>query len=357
MMMRSMLIAVSLLTFFNACPSPATAQYFKGKTITILVNFPAGGPTDIEARIVAHHLPEHIPGNPVVMVRNVVGAGGLLATNQLGKAPPNGETIGFVTVNTISEIIGEAAMQTPFSDLVVIGGVESPLVVYMRKDTPPGLTVPADVVKANDFKALSIHAQNTNTVNQLLGLDLLGVKYHAVPAFRGLRQVETAILQDFGQLANTSLSGWLASVEPTMGKIVMPLWQLAPRKGNTYPRSKAIPDILTFEELYAQVYPGKPLANDIAYQSLRAFSDPQLGLFRAALLPPNASGEPVELLRSAFVQMWRDPKFLASYAKVSITEPILVTGNEGQEILSALGKVRPEIREFLTKYIDQIVKK
>src|SRR3954447_15071597 len=62
-----------------------------------------------------------------------------------------------------------------------------------------------------------------------LALDLLGVPHHAIPAYRGLKEVETAILQNIGQLANSSLSGWSGSVEPTMGDIVTPLWQLSPR--------------------------------------------------------------------------------------------------------------------------------
>jgi hypothetical protein len=93
-------------------------------------------------------------------------------------------------------------------------------------------------MKAREFKALSLNAQNTNTLNQALALDLLGVPNHAIPAYRGLKEVETAILQNIGQLANSSLSGWSGSVEPTMGHVVMPLWQLSPRKNGAYPRSK-----------------------------------------------------------------------------------------------------------------------
>ena len=146
---------------------------------------------------------------------------------------------------------------------MLIAGVESPLVVYMRKDTPPGLNTAADIMKTKEFKALSLNVQNTNTLNQALALDLLGIKYQAVPAYRGLKEVETAILQNIGQLANSSLSGWSGSVEPTMGHIVIPLWQLSPRKNGAYPRSKALPNLQTFEEFYAKVLPGKKLAGNV----------------------------------------------------------------------------------------------
>ena len=236
-------------------PDSAQAQFYKGKTITMIVNYPAGGPTDLEGRIVALHLPGHIPGNPTIVVKNVGGAGGLIGSNQLGEAAPNGESIGFFTLDVPGQLVGASALRTRYSDFVLVAGVESPLVVYIRKDTPPGINVPADLMKAQEFKALSLNAQNTNTLNQALALDLLGVPHHAIPAYRGLKEVETAILQNIGQLANSSLSGWSGSVEPTMGHIVMPGHdgcrfsasekprygpKATPRFGKTNPRCRTI---------------------------------------------------------------------------------------------------------------------
>src|SRR5262245_47835085 len=97
-MPRGALTAAVLAVLAIALPGSAMAQFYKGKTITMIVNYPAGGPTDIEGRIVAQHLPAHVPGNPTVVVRNVGGAGGLIGSNQLGEASPNGETIGFFTL-------------------------------------------------------------------------------------------------------------------------------------------------------------------------------------------------------------------------------------------------------------------
>src|SRR5262249_52922710 len=48
----------------------ACAQFYKGKTVTMIINYPAGGPTDIEGRIVAQHLPAHIAGKPTIALQN-----------------------------------------------------------------------------------------------------------------------------------------------------------------------------------------------------------------------------------------------------------------------------------------------
>jgi tripartite-type tricarboxylate transporter receptor subunit TctC len=357
-MKQKILIVASMIAL--ACagwPASGFAQFYKGKTITIIINYPAGGPTDIEGRIIAQHLGAHIPGNPAIVIKNVGGAGGIIGSNQLGEAPPNGDTIGFFTLDMTAELVGNTSIRTNYSDFVLVAGVESPLVAYMRKDTPPGINVAADLMKAKDFKALSLNAQNSNTLNQLLALDLLGVKYQPVPAYRGLREVETAILQNIGQLANSSLAGWTGSIQPTMGTVVIPLWQLAPRKGTTYPRSRALPDMPTFEEFYASVHPGKPLADQMPYQALRSAMDPQLAMFRVAMMPPKASDEAVSIMRAAFVELWKNQQFIADYSKIVKTEPILVTGGEAQGVLAELGKVPRVVKDFLIEYTTRITAK
>jgi hypothetical protein len=353
-MKRSMLAALMVL----AAVLPASAQYYKGKTITMIVNYPPGGPTDIEGRIVAQHLPQHIPGEPTIVVKNIGGGSGLLGSNELGDATPDGLTMGFFTLDVMAELTDNSSVRTHFSDFVLLAGVESPLVVYMRKDTPPGINIPADLMKAHDFKALSLNAQNINSVNQELALDLLGIKYQPVPAYRGLKEVETAILQNTGQMANTSLSGWLGSAEPSMKDIVIPLWQLAPRgKNGDYPRSRSLPNMPTFEEFYASVSGGKTLADDFRYQVMRAASDPQLAMFRVAVLPPQAAGDAVTVMRTAFDDLWKDQVFLADYSRVLATQPIMVSGSAGQEILGDVGRVPRKIKDFLIDYTTRITEK
>jgi hypothetical protein len=143
-----------------------------------------------------------------------------------------------------------------------------------------------------------------------------------------------------------------------MGHLVIPLWQLAPRaRDDSCPRSKALPKLQTFEEFYAAVLPGKKLAGQPAYEALRAIANSQLAMFRVALMPPKASDEAVNILRSAFAEMWKDSKFLANYSRIVKTEPILVSGKDGQEILAELGQVRPEFKDYLRSTIARMTSK
>jgi hypothetical protein len=62
-------------------------------------------------------------------------------------------------------------------------------------------------------------------------------------------------------------------------------------------------------------------------------------------------------MRSAFVELWKDPQFIRDYSNVVKAEPTLVSGSEGQEILASLGKIKPEIKAFLVDYADRLAAK
>lgn len=360
MFRRTLIASVAAFTAAAIMPGSALAQMYKGKTITMIINYPAGGPTDIEGRIIAHHLPAHIPGKPNVIVKNMGGAGGLIGSNFLGEiAKPDGETFGFFTWNPIAELLGDPGMRVKFSAFELLGGVQNPVVVYIRKDTPPGLNTSADLMKTKDLKALSLDTHNTNTIHQAIALDLLGIKFKAVSGYKGLKDVETAILQNEGQLANSSLPGWRASIEPTMMKqgIVIPLWQIAPPgPGGTYPRSPAVPEIQTFEEYFATVNPGKK-PSGVPYNAMRAAIDAQTAMFRTFFMPPKANKEAVATMRQAILSLWKDQNFLRDYAKAVRSDPVLVSGEAADAIMGSMAKVGPETRAFLKDYGTNLTKR
>jgi tripartite-type tricarboxylate transporter receptor subunit TctC len=79
-------------------------DFYAGKTIRIVVGFPAGGGFDTYSRIIARHINKYIPGNPTVVVDNVTGAGSLIAANLVYKgAKPDGLTIGNFIGNLVSQ--------------------------------------------------------------------------------------------------------------------------------------------------------------------------------------------------------------------------------------------------------------
>ena len=99
MLTRSCLIIAALAL----CCTAAGAQqpFYAGKQLTILVNYDAGGPTDLEARVLSRHIGRHIAGNPRIIVQNMGGAGGIVGTKYLGEvAPRDGTMLGYFTGST-----------------------------------------------------------------------------------------------------------------------------------------------------------------------------------------------------------------------------------------------------------------
>jgi tripartite-type tricarboxylate transporter receptor subunit TctC len=356
---RMLMIAGMVLLAALALPGTAVAQFYKGKTVTMIINYPPGGPTDIEGRIVARHLAAHIPGKPSVIVKNIGGAGGLIGSNYLGEvAKPDGSTFGFFTWNPVAELLDDLGLRVHFTTFKLIAGVQNPLVFYARKDTPPGIKTASDIMKTNGIKVLSVGSRNANTLLGTLSAEILGLKFTPVTGYRGLKGVETAILQNEGNMANTSLPGWRASIEPTMVKrgVVMALWQVAPPdKEGAYVRSSVIRELPTFEEFYGSVKGGKKPTGQ-AYEAFRALADPFTSLNRTVVLPPKTPAEPVAIMQAAFRDLWKDPAFLSEYAKVVRSEPALLAAEDGQRILEQFGSVTPQLKKFVaefTKRVDQ----
>ena len=97
-----------LLAAIVVCVSHGFAQdaktpqnnFYRGKTVTLVISSSSGGGYDIMGRALARHLPRHIPGNPRVIVTNMPGAGGIVAMNYLYRAAPkDGTYIGGVQNN------------------------------------------------------------------------------------------------------------------------------------------------------------------------------------------------------------------------------------------------------------------
>ena len=113
-------------------------RFYEGKTIQLLVASGPGATTDFGARLVGRYLGKHMPGNPGVVVRNMSGAGGLIAANYLyNVAKPDGLTILAVSrANYMEQIIGRPEVKADFRKFNWIGSFnKAPMMAACRSDT------------------------------------------------------------------------------------------------------------------------------------------------------------------------------------------------------------------------------
>ena len=123
--MRRYLLPLALL-FVSAFPFAASRadDFYRGKQITILVGFSAGGTYDATARLFARHLGRHLAGNPTVIVQNMPGAGSMVATmNLFHTAPKDGTTLGVIGGGTVIEpLLGNPQAKYDARQFAWIGG-------------------------------------------------------------------------------------------------------------------------------------------------------------------------------------------------------------------------------------------
>src|SRR5262245_18935614 len=99
----TLLLALCAFAAIGAAGASAdtVADFYKSRAVTVVVSSSAAGGYDTLARALARHMGKHLPGNPAVIVRNMPGAGGMIATNFLSNnADKDGSVIGLVQNNT-----------------------------------------------------------------------------------------------------------------------------------------------------------------------------------------------------------------------------------------------------------------
>jgi tripartite-type tricarboxylate transporter receptor subunit TctC len=101
---RAKIVSATVLALGASAHAQSVEEFYRGRTVTILVGFTAGGGYDLYARLLGRHMGRHIPGNPVVIVQNMPGAGSLKATQYVyGVAPKDGTVLATVSRGMVTE--------------------------------------------------------------------------------------------------------------------------------------------------------------------------------------------------------------------------------------------------------------
>ncbi len=354
-LIRTHLCCTFGLALFVAGAVAAEKSFYQGKTITMVINFGAGGPADIEGRIVARHLVNHIPGQPVIVVQNMAGAGGVTGLNFLGEAAkPDGQNMGYFTSPYNHYQMRTPTLRVNLLKLPFISAVQGLTACYIRADVPPGIKKPTDIVKAERFRAGGLSFESNKDLRFRLAFDILGVKYDYVTGYNSSNDARLAVQRNEIQYHDESIPGYRGAAEPQLIKtgIVTPLYYhdlIAP--DGTMRSSPDFPELSSFTQVYTQIF-GKP-PSGIKYEALKAANLASGNLNRVALLPPGAPHEAVAILRQAFVGLARDEEFIAEAKKVMKFHPRFETGEDGEKLRQKVLTAPPELVDFIRQFIEQ----
>lgn len=349
------IVGASFLFCSKTTGIAAERAFYQGKSLTIIINFAAGGPTDVEGRIIARHLARHIPGQPGIVVQNMSGAGGVIAVNWLGEvAKADGLSLGYFTGPLFHQQLKNPALRVNLAKYPFITALQGITVCYIRSDVPPGIKKPSDIVKAQRFRAGGLSFDSSKDVRFRLSFDLLGLKYDYVTGYNSSSEARLAVQRNEIQYHDETLPGYRSMVEPNMVKtgLVTPIYYndiVSP--GGEVKSSPDAPELSSFTQLYSQVFGKPPLG--IKYEALKAANISSTNLSRVLLLPPGSPPEAVSALKQAFNSLSRDQDFIGDAMKVMKFHPRFELGEEAERLYQKVAQAPPEILDFLRQFIEQ----
>jgi tripartite-type tricarboxylate transporter receptor subunit TctC len=276
-----------------AAGAESVADFYQGKTITILVGASPGGGYDGDARMVARHIGRHIPGMPSVIVQNIPGARGLASANNLyNLAKRDGTVMGILErEHLIDAYLMPDGVRYDERNFGWIGSIGSEEGVAFAWHTAPQKTV-EDVRKTE----LIVGGYSNSAILPLVYNYAMGTRFKLIKGYTGSGTVLLAVEKGEVQgIANHSISNILAKhAEWLSGHKINILFQTGER------RNEALPDV--------------PLASDFALSKekrevLHLWLAPN-EVARPLALPPGVPADRLTAIRQAFMALFQDPLFL-----------------------------------------------
>jgi tripartite-type tricarboxylate transporter receptor subunit TctC len=341
---RILVILASVL-LWSASISSAQEPYFKGKTIRIIAGFPSGGGVDAEARMLARFLPPHIAGNPTLVVQNMPGAGGTVASNWFEQfAKPDGLTLHYTSTTSINQqAMGVKEAKHDLRQWPVIGSVRrGTSVALIRKPSLDRLTGPGQPLKVG----VRSGDESWNALF-LWGAEFLKWNVRWVQGYPGGGEILLAFERNETDIYPTAT---LPTLRKLVGEGFHPFIQqgmLTP--SGSFQRRSEFPDVPVFEDVAKEQRP-----TGIAWQAyvILAGSDSAGRPLHAA---PKTPAEIIRALRDGFARMRENPEFKSEAKRVSGDDVQLLTGDEAEPILRQLLVVSPGIQDFINGLMKKYV--
>jgi tripartite-type tricarboxylate transporter receptor subunit TctC len=308
----------------------AVADFYKGRSVTVVVGHEVGTGFDIYGRTLARHLSRHIPGNPNIIVQNMTGASGITAANWLYNVAPKDGTVMATFVQTVpfEPLMGNAAARFDAAKYAWIGNMEESVAVC-------GVSKASGIGRFEELQARETIFGATGSTGPLVKSalavkNLLGAKIRVVSGYQGSASVKLAIQRGevhgiCGLPMSTITSFWNDDYQAGTFK---PIIQLSGRK---HPDLKDVPHADDF----AKTDEDRQLFGLI-------FGIQALG--RLFLSPPAMPAERQAALRAAFMATMKDPDFLADAVKTKI-DVSPMTGEEVEAFIARLSGSSPAVVE------------
>jgi tripartite-type tricarboxylate transporter receptor subunit TctC len=292
-----------------AVSGPAAAQTvapYRGETINSNIGYPAGGAPDLYFRVLSRHFGHHIPGNPLIIIKNMPGAGTLRAANYIYNvaAKDGTELANFASSATMEPLMGNDQAKFDAAKFSWIGSMNQEINfcgIWQKPDAPTSFV---EVLARETIFATAGGLTSFGYQHPLIFKNVLGAKVKLVSGYTGLPQAYIAMQQGEAEglcgLVRTHIrSLWPNDVKEGRFKLVV---QLGPKTTDElgpipsiFEFAKTEEDRKVFEFHFNTKLLGRPLAG-----------------------PPGIPAERLAILRTGFEDTMKDAEFLAEAQKSNL---------------------------------------
>ena len=269
-------------------------DFYKGKTVTIVVRSNPGGGYDTYGRLIANHIGKHIPGNPDVIVQNMPGAGGIVAANYLdSQADQDGTVLAiFDRGAAFTQRVGKEGVAYDVSKWNLLGSATGEAYAYVAaKDAPFNSLSELKALSDNQKFSATGPGSDSYTYTELL--QNAGMPVKLISGYVGTQEKLLAIIR--GEVQGTAGSfGSIAEQAEAEGLKVIGLLGNVPSRPELQQLANFMPDsqMPTMAVAVAPLAAGRPFATT-----------------------PNVPADRVKILQDAFAAALKDPELIAEAEK------------------------------------------
>src|SRR5262245_51681001 len=330
----------SALAAASAAQADPVADFYRGKTINLVVGTSAGNDYDFRGRLIARHMGRHIPGEPIIAPQNMPGAGGIKAANYMAAiAPKDGTTVHMIMTN----MMATQAMHLPGVEFDTrqfrwIGNTTSTPNVINSWHTS-GITK-IDEVKTKEL-VVGAPKGTAGVVYPTLLNKLAGMKFKIVTGYPGGNEVNIAM--ERGEVLGRGSNSWASwkSTKPQWleeKKIIM-LAQVGLKRD---PELSDVPLLLE-------------LVSDDRDRKLMTFISAETAISRALVTTPDVPADRLAALRRAFDATMKDPQFLAEADKAKMDIGPM-TGEEAQVIADQIANTPGDVVTYAKDVLGDLLR-
>ena len=349
---RQIAICGAALLFTGVSATGAQAQFYKGRTLNVVINYGAGGNTDVQGRTLMRYLEKYIPGQPRVVVRNMPGAGGAVGANFMNKgAKSDGTFMGVFTTPWMHEVAGSGALTDSLSKLIYIGAIGQQQVAHVRKDIGGGIETVADFLKVKKpFKSAGHAPTSSKDISIKVTLRMLGIDHEHVTGFKSAGPIRRALMQNEVQYTEDSLAGYYGGVVPNLVEkgISIPLWHNGViNKDGLMDRASSVPEgLMTFSEVYQLKHGKDARPQGLDWELYTKITNARQFL-RTVVMPAGSPEEAVKEMRGAWLKVVKDDAYLTEYKKKNDSDLEWRSGDDVQENIGKTLSVSAELRKHI----------